>query len=241
VTALLLLACTTAPPPAAEPSDLVSSARYTWTLSDPGTTRRTDDDWTVTTDLGFEVTLGNAELVAYSVWLDPCPRPREVGLLDLLVPSAWAGHSVMSNPTASRSPVVVDLLQPGSVALDPIGFGPDRFCRMGALHARGDQHTGPEGHGMMGATIHLVGRWTKGGEPVPFDIQTPIAHSSGAPFEPTGSGPHVEVEVRQSLEGLFDGIDFQAEPGPRVLRSVLANLVDHTEIVATRTLPPTRP
>jgi len=236
---LLLLACTTASPPSAPPQDLVTSARYTWTLLAPtDATPGPQGGWGMTTDQGFEVELHTAELVAYSVWLDPCPRPRKVGLLDGLLPSAWAGHSVMSNPTASRQPVVVDLTVPGAVALDPIGFAPDRFCKLGALHARGDRHTGPDGHGMAGATLHLVGTWRTDSHSEPFDLRTPIAHSAGTTLDTTGEGPHLEVEVRQSIDGLFDGIDFHTTPGPRVLRAVLANLVDSTELVATRTPTP---
>jgi len=240
--ALLVMACTTASPPhpSVPEEGVVSSATYTWGLTAPTDAAwRPEGGWTWTTDLGYVVELHDAQLVGYSVWLEPCPRPRSVGLLDLLVAPAWAGHSVMSNPTASRTPVVLDLTAPGVVALEPIAFAPDRFCKVGALHARGDAHIRPAGHDMNGATLKLRGTWRRGEQHGEMAWTTPIAHSAAASFVPTGRGTHVAVDVRVSLDGLFDGIDLGREEGPRVLRAVLTHLVDHTNLRATRTEPPT--
>lgn len=247
----LLLACgtaSTAPPPQApdgaeRASDTVSSVEYRWTWAPApaSVTPRDDGGWVFHTDEGYTVELHAGQLVAYSVWLDPCPE-QEVGLLDVLGglaspfgQPAWAGHSVMSNPTASRQPVVEDLVDLGSQSLPTLSFEPGRFCRTGALFARGDNHTQPDGHAMSGTSIHLVGRWTKDGTTTDFDMKTTISHSAGAQLQPDGGGSHLSVDVRRSLDGLFDGIDFAATPEPRVLRGVLSNLVDHTTFVARRT------
>jgi len=236
------LACAlTTPPPTDAPVQRsgptpVSSATYTWSWAPApaDVTPRADGGWVFTTDLGYTVELHEGQLVAYSAWLEPCPT-HEVGWIDLFVAPAYAGHSVMSNPAASRRPLVEDLTALPTQTLPPVSFDPTHVCDVGALFARGDRHTRPDGHDMMGTSITLKGVWKKGEQTQPFDLSTTIAHSAGTELNASGTGTHLEVEVRRSLDGLFDGIDLATTPEPRVLRGVLANLVDHTTFVARRT------
>lgn len=243
--AWLWLACATAPPSNAVSSPTLSplsSATYTlaWSEPDDGVRPRPDGGWTFTTDQGFVVELEAAVLVSYATWLTPCPERRS----GLFVPfwmgsTAMAGHSLLTNPTASRFPVVEDLTKPASETVLPtVHFDAATYCQAGTLLARGDQHTRPADHGMDGATLRLRGRWTRADEPPrPFDITTPIAHSGTTELTGDGAGPHLHLRVERTLTGLFDGIDLENTVDARIARGVLANLMDHTRFTATRTPP----
>lgn len=236
---LLLLACGASDPaPAVPASSTVGSVAYTYAWAEPGErVQRHAGAWVFETDGGYRVELEEGVLVAYSSWLTPCAKRQLGGALVLpwLISTARAGHSIMSNPTASRTPFVETLgdVEPRTVQAS---FEPVVPCRIDTLVARGDKHTAPEDHTMKGTSLRLRGRWSRGdGPPRAFSIDTPIAHSGGVDLAAhDGGGSHLEVRITRTLDGLFDGIELENEPDARIARAVLANLLANAEIVATR-------
>lgn len=214
--ALLLWGCGTQPV-ATRPTEVV----YTVAWAAPEQVREAPDGLHFHTDRGFDVRLTEGRVVTYSVMLGPCRRP-DVGML-WGGSTAWAGHSAMANPTASRRPMVEDLRVRETRTLPPIPLEDRAYCAVEVLLARGDRHTEPDT--MNGLSLHLVGEWTKDGRTVPFAIDTPIAHGTRAPIASAGEGTVLDVRLERSVDGLFDGIDFAHEVDARVGRQVLKNLV----------------
>lgn len=211
----LLAACTT---PEATPTQAVY--RLSW--REPEAVEVREDVLHLRTDLGFDVELTEARVVAYTTMLKPCPRT--VGL-SWMGSTAYAGHSAMGEASASRVPTVENLLDPRDLELPTVSLGHTGYCAAETLIARGDANIEPPS--MRGASLRLVGRWSKdhGRTWTPLEVVSPIAHGTSAPLDGMGTGRTLEVTVSRSVDGLLDGIALDTEPAPRIARDALKNLV----------------
>jgi len=205
--------------------------------------------WEVTNDLGYRVQVTRGYLVTRSLELIPCnPVPPAVSLLerigDLLGPRpAYAGHSAIADPSATKTATVESLLNPRSHAVATLYPGAQKYCQAHYLIARADPAaTGlPSEVDMVDQSLRLEGRFQRPGESqeTPFTVVTAVAN--GKLFDlPRNQGQEggalntggesATVVVRRDLDTIFDHVDFANMPDKRIGREVLQNLINSAEI-----------
>jgi hypothetical protein len=204
------------------------------------------DGWEVTNDLGYRVGVTGGYLVTRSLELVPCnPMPpiallREIG--DFLAPHpAYAGHSMIADPSALKNADVESLLNPQSHSPATMYLGPQEYCQAHYLIARADPAATrlPTDADMVDKTLWLEGWFQRPADSrrVPFSVVTAVAN--GRSFNlPAGADGAVlntgsvsaEIIVRRNLESIFDHVDFANMDAKRIGREVLANLIDDTEV-----------
>lgn len=224
---LLVGGCTAAPDSEAPPA---GTSRVSYALDwDRSGLNLEDGAWSVTTDRGFTVRIEAGWLVSYALYLDPCPVASRG-----VIAEAVAGHSAVSDPSTLVAARVEDLTTFEAVDLGSVDFPAASYCDAIYLIARADSRAAPlpPGEDLDGLSLVLRGAYTApGGEPVPFDWETSIAHGASVPLDAPGTA--LRVEAVRAPAHWFDGIELAVEPADRVLRDVLINLSNHTELRVT--------
>jgi len=205
--------------------------------------------WEITNDLGYRVHVTRGYLVTRSLELIPCnPVPPLAALLkrigDRIGPRpAYAGHSAIADPSATKNAEVESLLSPRSHAVATLYPGPQKYCQAHYLIARADPSaTGlPSEVDMVDQSLRLEGWFRRPGDSqeTPFTVVTAVGNGKlldlprglgeGSCALNTASTSGVVV-VRRNLDTIFDHVDFANMPDKRIGREVLQNLINDTEI-----------
>jgi len=224
-----------------EPVDAVelTSARYetTWVLD--GVTLRQGGGWTVTADTGTVVTVDTGYLVNYQASLVPCVDLRP-SLDEQIGSTSQYAHGDVPDPSATPTPLLEKLANPGATELADITMVADRYCGAHYLIARGNLDTVPLPADvlMIGRTLYLSGSYQQPGEEhaTPFVVDTDLAHArldTLDALDVMGEGNHAEVVIRRDLARMFDGVEFDTGGEQERALQILANITGHARLVVT--------
>jgi hypothetical protein len=207
---------------------------YEATVDESGVQAVDDDRWSVTTDLGFEVTVDQYLLRTWSAVVTACDEDAgsdALALSDLFaltdlftVAGASASHSEPPDPAQAIGPVEQDL-----AAADPMPLGEgvitaEALCGAHVAVAGGEG----TGDGRTVPTVEVSGTYVAPGSeaPVPFSITSDQAWGGVIDLEEIPlSGDVMSVLVIRDLSALLDGVDFEADDDDRaaaLLRSLTA-------------------
>ena len=216
----------------------ISSVTYALAWDTSGTTPLPGEaGWAVTTDLGYRVEVTRGYLTSYSLFLGSCPEASLQVWPSLgLVGTAHAGHSVLGDASTLLTPWVESLTAPQDTTLAPVTFPEARYCEASYLVARADGKTLnlPQDAELKNVSLLLEGRYLAPGAaaPTPFSYKTTLSHGANAEISLTGEGSSARITAHRRLAHLFDGIDLSTESEGRVLRAVLARLIEDTTFSA---------
>ncbi|TNE91875.1 MAG: hypothetical protein EP330_04015 [Deltaproteobacteria bacterium] len=207
------------------PENGFSAARYTLAFD---TTRleATDAGWAVDTDLGYRVEITEGSLTTWAVALVACEDVVARSWLDVLLPTAHAGHGTAADPSTWSSPLTEDLVNPEPRAYGDLVFDEALYCRLHYLAWRADEETAGAAAADLGLSLRLVGTVTHpDGHAEPLDVSTTYGHGAllDLPGDLYQQGT-LEAVVRRPLSSAFDGVDFATDED--VAWTVLGNLMD---------------
>ncbi|MBI3782065.1 MAG: hypothetical protein HY270_01550 [Deltaproteobacteria bacterium] len=205
--------------------------------------------WEVTNDLGYRVHVSHGYLVTRSLELIPCnPVPPPVSLLDRLDDvigprRAYAGHSAIADPSATKNAEVESLLSPQSHYAATLYPGAQTYCQAHYLIARADrQATGlPTEVDLVDQSLRIEGWFRQPGQAQEQSFTVVTAVANGRLFDLPRAASHEAfaldtasesgvVVVRRDLDTIFDHVDFSVMNDKRIGREVLQNLINATEI-----------
>jgi hypothetical protein len=231
------------------------SYRLEWSWN--GATVEASGGWQTVNDRGYRVRLERGYLVDYSMELVECPKEALQSGLDaswpwLPVRSAWAGHMPTTpNPAAIHTPHIEALHAPTDFEVGSLPLAAQRYCRIHYLIARANRSAVglPEDVDMVERSLYVRGTYQSADapEPRPFELATSAANAvltqlfppgqygvKGAAFVVDTGRENARVVMHRQLGTLFNGVDFAAQPGARIERQLLQNLIDGTQIAVHR-------
>ncbi|MCA9541003.1 MAG: hypothetical protein KC620_19015 [Myxococcales bacterium] len=208
--------------------------------------------WSVTTDLGYRVTLTRGYLVSYQASLVPCSQVEATqGALDTAaqvffaligVSTAHAGHDDVPDPTRLAAPRIESLLRPTALDWGELVVPGTTYCQAHYVVARADDSAAPWPRDveMSRVSAYIEGTWQQGdAEPVAFTVNSSLANGRLVDLFPEGHFGETDaaltidtaaegalVLIRRDLGGLFDGIDFATADDRTVERTLLTTLID---------------
>lgn len=194
----------------------------------------TEDGWSTTTDLGYEVHVSSGYSTAYSLALKPCDDddlPDVLGMLgSLVVGTAWANHPVDDDPSALVTSLPEDLRAPAAVLAPGARFETTDYCGVHYAIGRADPDTWlPDDSLADGTSLRVLGTWERDGVAGTIDWDSAWAHGVVLPL-PHGETDVAEIGIVRDLERLFDGLDFETATDEQAHWQVLSNLVDHATV-----------
>ena len=206
------------------------------------------DGWEVTNDLGYRVGLTRGYVVTRSLELIPCNPVPPISLLrrlgNFIGPRpAYAGHSAIADPSATKKAEVESLLNPQPHSVATLYPGPQKYCQTHYLIARADQSANglPADVDMVDQSVRLEGWFRRPGvnDRTPFAVATGIANGKLFELPRRQDQPSLALNtesasgvilVRRDLDSIFDHVDFANMDAKRIGREVLANLINNAEI-----------
>jgi len=209
-----------APPPAV-------SLAYETQVDDTGVTRLDDGGWSVTNDLGVEVTVESYVVRTWSAVVNACDDDTGTGGLALVdvvsVDVAAAGHSEAPDPAQAEGPVEEDLTTATSEAVG-LGEGAieaDAVCAAHVAVAGGEGTS----DGRTQPTIEVTGTYQgpDDPDPIPFVVTSDQAWGGVIQLDRTElEGDSLPVVITRDLGSLFDGVGFDADEGERAVAMLQA-------------------
>ncbi len=193
--------------------------------------------WTVTTDLGYEVTVQQGWLVSYGLTLLPCEDDPGLARRSAFgVSTAYAGHPGAADRSAFMEPVVQSLSSPVDLHVASVRVPATRYCQAHYLVARSDEDAVRTSTGdMRGTTLLVSGSYRAPGSDRAEELRIRIAaanggivgFSNGAPETnvSTGHGDYV-VRFERDLGALFDQIEFDDFSAEEIEKQILRNVID---------------
>lgn len=225
---------------------------YTLTWSTEGVEASSDGSITIVTDLGYEVTVTDGTLAAYSATVVACEDGDDsradddsgdgvVAALGGLVgtPDAVASHGETFDEQV-EGPVVETLGSPDTTVLGTTTVGSDPYCEAHVAFARASTVGADEDELAAFTTLELEGTVV-----APDGTVTPLSVATSLPWaasdellDPSGEGlelrgADVTVEVRRDLSRLFDGVDFTELEDDDLERALLRSIAGATSFVVT--------
>lgn len=214
-----------------------------------GDAELTDGAWQWTTNLGYEVELTTAYLVAYEAQLTACEHSH--GWFDwatLGVSTVSAGHGDDSNASTWSRSQVENLIDLPTQAWGTVTVYEPTYCEAFFLIARGatDTINLPNEVDMYATSLYLEGRYTmpNSTDTIPFVLQTGHANGVLDEFSQNGDAVHIalsdevlEVAITRSLDTLLDDIEFDSMDSDDAAFQVLRNIVNNTtfEVLSGKT------
>lgn len=225
----------------------IQSIQYQYALESAGAQPNPAGGWRVTLPSGQKLHVCRGWATLYTAQLVPCQQngktttPASLGFLRLLAPpQAFAGHSKQLDPSGLNPPMVLPLDKPGLFPLALKTFPAQTYCQAHFLMARATQEAVglPADVDMVRTSLHLEGTLesASGASLKTLTIHTPVAHGKlvDLPQEvltrAAQHGGKLEITLHQSLGTLFDQVQLEQLPEPRLARAVLQNLIDHTAL-----------
>lgn len=201
---------------------------YEATVDETGVQAVVEDRWSVTTDLGFEVTVDQYLLRTWSAVVTACDEDAgsdALALTDLFsVAGASASHSEPPDPAQAIGPVEQDLAAADAMPLGEGLITAEALCGAHVAVAGGEG----TGDGRTVPTVEMSGTYVAPGSeaPVPFSITSDQAWGGVVDLEEIPLSDDVmSVLVIRDLSALLDGVDFEADDDDRaaaLLRSLTA-------------------
>lgn len=225
---------------------MISAAVWTLAWDDEGVSYPEGGGFDVETDLGYRVHVAEAWILSHSVSFGLCDTAagtasEQASWWSFGVRSAHA-HVEDTDPSTIEASWIEDLTRAHDVELST-SFTAARYCRAHWLLARPTEEAkGAEGVSMENRSILVKGTFERGGEAVPFAIDTwwphgilldvpgtmePLAYEAA---RRDGEARHAFVTVTRRLGRLFDGIDFEAASQDQIDGLTIDNLVDGADI-----------
>jgi hypothetical protein len=203
----------------------------------------------ITNDLGYRVRITEGYLVTRDIELVPCdPKPpAALSLLDLPATflgarPAWAGHSGVADPSATKRAQVESLLDRQALEIGTVEPGAQSYCRLHYLVARADSATAglPADTDMVDQSLDVSGSFARDESgPQTFRLRTAIANGVLVDLRRPGSSHPTPLDtgresativVRRRFDTLFHRIDFAAMDEKRMARELLQNVIEGVEI-----------
>lgn len=217
-----------------------------------GQAQPTEQGWTVTNDLGYEVQVNRGYLVAYSAELIGCePSVLDTAwLFDYLGPQpAYAGHGADPNETRLTASYIEDLRRPVAVTVETVTVTPHSYCQAHYLIGpAGDSATQnlPQDVNMIGQSLFIAGAYIAPGaeRAVSFTLQTrfpdgvirdlsAVETNQPTQLKVTTNSKAITVAIRRDLGTMFNGVDFEQMSESEQARAILRSLTDATNVVIT--------
>jgi hypothetical protein len=227
-------------PIAAEPGEL--TYRLEWDLDGV----ELSDSVTLTTDIGYTLTLDAGYLVFYAAQLVPCAEDTATAdsALDWLWraavgKTAHAGHASETDPSAVEESRIESLTAPATIELGSITVTPgedgSRYCGVHYLIADADSTTRdrPTDIEMTGASLYFAGRWrfAESAETGTFVVRTNVAWGKNYELEALDlAGASFDVTLTRALGRSFDGIEFATDSETDMARQFFRSLVANTTV-----------
>lgn len=224
---LILLGCAaqTESPPLLTTMPALTAMGWTLSWRRDGAILTSDGTLSVSTDLGYEVTISEGFVVTSLVSLVPCDTNHDTGLawaLNWLLPPAYASHPPFDDPSLVELQAKESLAPPRDVELPSVDFERSVYCSVYWLVARG-----PPESDIEGTSVQAAGQWSRNGATGPISIDTNFARAFITGLPPMDADAHIAHGiVNRSLGTLFDGIDFETANGYTVGWGVVKNLTD---------------
>ena len=219
-----------------------------------------DGTWSLTNDLGFEISVDLAYLVSYSSELVECTASERIStsgwikwmgnlVAGALLARAHAGHSSLDpNPAAIMAPLAETLTPPSDRDLGSTTIEAEHYCKVHYLTARSDDKAQwlPENVDLYRQTLFVSGRYLSrdSGAPIDFAWRSDLGNGAISLLYPPGrygdenaafvyeSGTQdITLRIRRDLSSLFHQVDFDQMDEEDASRQVLSNVVDGLEIV----------
>jgi hypothetical protein len=188
-------------------------------------------------DLGYRIQVIKGAVSSYSIQLVPCEQDTVLGIiLDLVVPSAFAGHSgVEVDPSLLESHYVETLPDGSAVYAGSVQVQSGRYCKAHYLVARAPNDASglPSDWNMVDRSLFFELNYQAPGSEqwVATTIETDLAFGESfeiATVDMDTQGAH--IVVNRSLSAAFDGVDFEQQSSMEIPWRVLENLVTSTVI-----------
>ncbi len=229
---------------AAENGVVLSAATWNLGFNTEGIDFHADGGWSVTTNLGYRVTIDTGNIVLHRVALIPCPtEPTETSSwLGVSIDSAFA-HEEESDPSSMETLAAADIIRPKTMEIGANAFAPVRYCQVYWLVARGMAGaTAEDGLDISNRSVFLKGTWERGGVSGPLSVDTwwpggvisdlkdlvkPNLFSTAA----AESSVHFAwITITVPLGRLFDDIEFDGDSDAIVADSILDNLTMSADV-----------
>ncbi|MBI5515203.1 MAG: hypothetical protein HY909_15610 [Deltaproteobacteria bacterium] len=238
VTALAGPRCGPVPEDSEAPPSALASVRATgvrWRLGWDASriTRAPDGSWSVTTDLGYRVTVTSGALVTLGLTLHHCEASTRSGWSPrrwLGPSSAWANHGKELDPSAVRELLVEDLAALAPRSLAALSVSTRAYCEgHWVLSAPPLAREAELPVGLGRVTLTLQGSWSRGAASGPIALTSTLANGDvvalqSATLAPSFEGP-IDATLTRSPGSLFDGITFESDGPAAQSWRVLENLV----------------
>lgn len=234
--------------PSADGPVLPSGVTYEFVWSGAGVVSEGAGDWSVTSNLGYEVRVSRGVLTLSTVQLVPCddttasvPEPWVVRVTDWLlgVRHARAGHgATVTDPSAALGEVLEVVEPSASVTLGPAELASHDFCGLHVLFGPSVATPSPGQVDMYLHLLHLEGTWSRGeGEAETFMVHTALPTGALVDLEEAdGSALRIrsgtwaaKVRIEPDLGGLFKDVDFETASEELRDKTILTSLVDGLE------------
>jgi hypothetical protein len=192
-----------------------------------------DGSWSVTTDLGYEVTVTDGTLTTFSASAVACPHLH--GVLDRLfgfmsLPAAWAGHPDDEDPALVAGPSIESLIDLAATELGTATVHEPSYCE--GFTNWGSNDSDP--------TLTLTGSWvatdgTAGtleiSTTVDWGTKSVVVGADGSTASAAADGDGVTIAIVRPIARIFDGVEFVSADDEELARAVLRSLAANTSFV----------
>lgn len=188
-----------------------------------GVTIGDDGAWTVTNDLGIEITVTSGSLATYTVTLAACEHEHGWWLLGGFAPAtALAGHAGDDDPALLGIGGIEPITPGGPITLETVTVHEPAYCQGHIAWGTTDG----------GATLTLEGF----ADGAPFSITTGLSWGALPDLTRNDASVHLEpgddavITLTRPLAGLFNGVD---PVGDDAATAILRNLAAGTTFAVT--------
>lgn len=212
------------------------------------------DSFRLTSNVGYEIQVDAAYLVAFLVQMIPCDE-EFLGLQRREKPvatPAWekwwqrtlgmrvahAGHGEDDvEVSAIEQSQVENLVEATTMYLGARPLNGGNYCNVHYLVAAGGTTAAglPAEPNMVGTSLYLKGTWkeTGAGEPTPFVVQTSSAYGILRGLQLSSHDPNATVTIQRSLGRLFDDVVWQEMSDTQTERQILENIVKSANVLVS--------
>lgn len=214
-------------------------AQYTlvWDL---GIVQMTDNAWSVTSNLGYDIEITTAYSVAYEAQLTACEHSHNwFDWSTVGIGVTYAGHGDDSNESTIDNSLVENLLNPQTHVWGEVTLYEPTYCEAFFLVARGaiDTNNLPDDVDMFATSIYLAGTYTAPDSDTAIEFILQTGHANGAiddfiqndiPVHVALSDETITIQITRSLDTLLDNIDFVDMNTDDASFQVLRNIINGT-------------
>jgi hypothetical protein len=207
--------------------------------------------WGVTNDLGYRIRIQRGYITTANTELMACAHTHAsandtsivAALLGLRV--AHAGHGGQNDPSKLTQPQVESLTSPKTNVVIAVWGDEPTYCNVHYLigYANESANNLPNEVNLVGTSLYLEGEYTAPGSDklIAFKLQSPLAWGEAKALADPASGideksgvktgSNLHLIISRELGSMFDSLDFVHMNEQEQAKTVLRNLIAHTQVV----------